>query len=68
MERLINEAFLHIENYGSCVAEGMYDVLGPHGEIIKKPNWENVVKPGLNISMHMWPSSESPGNMPFQRP
>jgi len=60
MEYLIKEAFLHVENYGPHVAEGMYDLLGPHGEIVMKSVWETVVEPGWEISMHMWPLPEPP--------
>lgn len=66
MEYLIKEAFLHVENYGPHVAEGMYDLLGPHGEIVMKSVWETVVEPGWEISMHMWPLPEPPEIDPLE--
>ena len=60
MEYLIKEAFLHVEEYGPHVDKGMYDLIGPHGEIVMKSVWETVVEPGWSISMHMWPLPEPP--------
>ena len=58
MEYLIKEAFLHVAEYGPHVAHGEYDLVGPHGEIIMKQLWQEVVKPGWEISMLMWPIPE----------
>ncbi len=60
MEYLIKEAFLHVEEYGPHVDKGMYDLIGPHGEIVMKSVWETVVEPGWSISMHMWPLPHPP--------
>ena len=60
MEYLIKEAFLHVEDYGPHVDKGMYDLIGPHGEIVMKSVWETVVEPGWSISMHMWPLPPPP--------
>lgn len=64
MEYLIKEAFLYDEGYGPHVAEGMYDLVGPHGEIIMKPEWGSVIESGWEISMHMWPLPEPPEEPP----
>lgn len=58
MEYLIKEAFIHIEGIGPHVAEGHYDLLGPHGEIILPHVWETVIEPDWTITMHMWPMPE----------
>ncbi|KAG8525424.1 uncharacterized protein KY384_009068 [Bacidia gigantensis] len=58
MEFLIKEAFMHIEGLGPHVAEGHYDLLGPHGEIIMPHVWETVVEPDWTVTMHMWPMTE----------
>ena len=60
MEYLIKEAFLHVDVYGPHVANGEYDLLGPHDEIIMKHVWETMIQPGWEISMHMWPIPEPP--------
>ncbi|PQE31240.1 kinetoplast-associated KAP protein [Rutstroemia sp. NJR-2017a WRK4] len=55
MERLIKDAFLHVEIIGPHVQEGHYDLVDPEGEIILPRVWDLVVQPGWAISMHMWP-------------
>lgn len=60
MESLIKQAFLHIDVIGAHVKEGHYDLVGPDGEFILPWVWETVVKPGMRISMHMWPVPETP--------
>lgn len=40
MEYLIQQAFEHVERYGPYVDKGMYDLIGPHGEIVDKSIWE----------------------------
>ena len=47
-----------MEHYGPHVHEGMYDLVGPHGEIVMKSVWETMVEPGWEITMHMWPLPE----------
>ena len=49
---------MHIEGLGPHVAEGHYDLLGPHGEIILPHVWETVIEPDWTITMHMWPMTE----------
>ena len=58
MEYLIKEAFVHLEGIGPHVAEGHYDLLGPHGDIILPHVWETVIQPDWTITMHMWPMTE----------
>jgi len=45
---------------GQHVHEGHYDLVGPDGDIILPQVWEWYVKPGLAITMHMWPMPEPP--------
>jgi hypothetical protein len=59
MEELIQQAFLHVAGLGNHVAEGHYDLVGPHGEIILPLVWEDVIQPGWSLTMHMWPMPES---------
>jgi hypothetical protein len=60
MEELIRQSFLHVEGFGSHVAEGHYDLIGPNGEVILPRVWGLTIEPGWMISMHMWPMPESP--------
>ncbi|RPB22015.1 hypothetical protein L211DRAFT_789475, partial [Terfezia boudieri ATCC MYA-4762] len=45
MERLIKQAFKHVEVIGVHVEEGHYDLHGPNGEIILPDFWDAVVEP-----------------------
>lgn len=64
MQRLIKTALLHIEVVGTAVAEGRYDLVGPNGDIILPQVWEQVIKPGWTVTMHMWPFPEKlPGHI-----
>lgn len=60
MEDLIRQAFLHIDIIGPHVAEGHYDLVGPNGEIILPPVWEDIIEPDWTVTMHMWPIAEHP--------
>ncbi|KAI1421219.1 hypothetical protein F5Y12DRAFT_40449 [Xylaria sp. FL1777] len=42
------------------VQEGHYDLLGPDGSIILPQAWEQIIQPGWNITMHMWPIAPPP--------
>ncbi|KAI0449404.1 hypothetical protein F5B21DRAFT_49132 [Xylaria acuta] len=59
MQELIEAAFLHVDVIGSEVREGHYDLVGPDGAIILPQTWEEIIQPGWNISMHMWPMAPS---------
>src|SRR5258707_1262844 len=58
MEGLVHRASLHVEPIGKQVEAGHYDLMGPSGEIILPQIWETMIKPGMSISMHMWPPPE----------
>lgn len=66
MEELIKQAFLHVEVIGPRVQEGLYDLIGPDGEIILPSVWEKVIQPDWNITMHMWPMDKAPMQRPPQ--
>ncbi|KAI0554809.1 hypothetical protein F4679DRAFT_525001 [Xylaria curta] len=55
MQELIEAAFLHVDIVGPEVRAGHYDLIGPDGMIILPSTWEEIIQPGWNISMHMWP-------------
>ncbi|PQE03553.1 kinetoplast-associated kap protein [Rutstroemia sp. NJR-2017a BVV2] len=58
MEKLIQQAFTHVEVVGPLVQKGWYDLVSPDGEIILPQAWETSIKPGWSITMRMWPVSE----------
>ncbi|KAF2769566.1 hypothetical protein EJ03DRAFT_254556, partial [Teratosphaeria nubilosa] len=45
MERLIKQAFLHVNVIGEHVQQGHYDLTGPEGEIILPQDWESTIQP-----------------------
>jgi hypothetical protein len=55
MEGLVNQAFSQIDNLTEDVAAGHYDLLGPDSQIIRPQDWEDVIEPGMQITMAMWP-------------
>jgi hypothetical protein len=59
VQSLINEAFLHVDILGQHVHQGHYDLVDPDGSIILPQLWESTIRPGLEISMHMWPIETS---------
>lgn len=58
MECLIKEALVHVADIGPFVADGKYDLLGPHNAIIMPATWNDVIKPGWEVTMLMWPIPE----------
>ncbi|KAF2966229.1 hypothetical protein GQX73_g7346 [Xylaria multiplex] len=60
MKELIETAFLHVDVIGPEVLEGHYDLAGPDGTIILPQTWEEIIKPGWNITMTMWPIAAPP--------
>jgi len=67
MEELIKQVFMHVDIVGAHVAEGHYDLIGEQGEIILPQVWETLIKPGMSITMHMWPMPEKKPPRPFPR-
>jgi hypothetical protein len=62
MENLIKQAFLHVDIIGPRVLQGHYDLMGPDGEIILPQVWDDMIIPGWEVSMHMWPWPETSKN------
>jgi hypothetical protein len=60
MEGLIKQAFLHVDVIGPHVHQGHYDLVSPDGEIVLPQVWDTIIKPGMAITMHMWPMPEPP--------
>ncbi|KAM7212468.1 hypothetical protein V8F06_012155 [Rhypophila decipiens] len=60
MEELIKQAFLHVDVIGPHVQQGHYDLMGPDGTIILPQCWEMLVRPGMAISMAIWPMEKPP--------
>lgn len=52
MEKLIKQAFLHMQIIGPHVDQGHYDLIDPNGYIILPQAWEMMVQPGWSIKMH----------------
>lgn len=59
MTAIIDQMFLHLENIGSDVMNGYYDVYGPDGACIPPYCWDGTIKPGMSITMVMWRSDET---------
>lgn len=55
---MINQAFAHVEVVGPHVREGYYDLIGPDGDIILPVLWERFIRPGMQVSMRMWPADQ----------
>lgn len=58
MERLITQAFQHIEDLAEHVRDGHYALLGPDRDIIMPQQWDGIVKPDMHITMELWPLPE----------
>ena len=58
MEELIKQAFQSIEVIGPLVQRGMFDLIGPNGEIILPQVWDKVIEPDWQITMVMWPPAD----------
>ena len=62
MKDLIRQMFQHIDamdqrvRVDQHVYDGHYDLIGREGETILPQAWEEVIEPGMYITMHMWPS------------
>jgi len=67
MKRLIDQAFLHVEGLGPHVKEGHYDLIDEEGKIILPNLYDQSVKPGSEISQHMWPFPTPPPPSHFNK-
>jgi len=80
MEKLVKEAFQHVDVIGPRVQRGMFELFGPNGEIILPYVWDKVIEPGWQITKAMWPvdaanvekeilgSQEAPCRVPHRSP
>ena len=57
---LLKEAFLNVEKLGPHVLDGRYDLLGPDGSIILPQVCEDLIEPGWEITMKIWPTAALP--------
>ncbi|KAK5625170.1 hypothetical protein RRF57_000886 [Xylaria bambusicola] len=64
MRELIEAPFAHIEGLASEVQAGHYDLVGPDGSIILPQTWDQIIQPGWDIKMEMWPMVPEPSQQP----
>jgi len=62
MEHFITEAFQHVQLLNQLVRAGYYDLVS-EGEVISSGEWETTVKPGIYVTMHMWPMEKVASEM-----
>ena len=55
MAELINQALFHVDVVDSRVSEGQYHLLSLKTEIFLLAVREGIIKPGMKITMYMWP-------------
>ncbi|KAK8004509.1 GTP-binding protein [Apiospora arundinis] len=61
VEKLIKDAFTHVDVLGPHVMATHYDVLdGASGAIMLPAAWERLINPGMSVVMHMWPMDRRP--------
>lgn len=68
MEELVKIAFMQVDVLGPHVQEGHYDLIGPRGEILLPPTWHALIRPGMSITMTMWPIEKPPQRPQFRPP
>lgn len=55
MSELVMQLFAHHNILGALVRGGRYDLMSIHGELFLPQYWEARIRPGMSITMHMWP-------------
>ncbi|KAK2760781.1 hypothetical protein FQN54_002018 [Arachnomyces sp. PD_36] len=60
MAELIKQAFVHVKDLGPQVERGRYDLVDLNGSILHPQFWEDLVEPGLSVTMTMWPTQDQP--------
>ncbi|KAI0516977.1 hypothetical protein F5B22DRAFT_605733 [Xylaria bambusicola] len=60
MRELIEATFAHIDGLAAEVQAGHYDLVDPDGSIILPQTWDQIIQPGWNIQMQMWPMVPGP--------
>ncbi|KAL9633029.1 MAG: hypothetical protein Q9204_003563 [Flavoplaca sp. TL-2023a] len=60
MNRAIREIFFDAHDHvRSDIAQGCFDLMGPGGYAIPPQHLEDVIQPGLHITMHLWQPDDS---------
>ncbi|KAL8979961.1 MAG: hypothetical protein Q9205_004831 [Flavoplaca limonia] len=61
MNRVIRKIFLDVDvdDVRSNVAQGYFDIMGPSGYAIPPQDLEDVIQPGLHMTMHLWQPDDS---------
>ena len=54
---MIQQAFLHVDEFSDHVVNGRFDLVGPQGDIILPVAWDALVQPGWSVTMQMLPSA-----------
>jgi len=58
---MIKETLVDVDDpVARPLRDGHYDLLSPDGHIISPQVWETTVQPYWNVTMRLWPMSESP--------
>ena len=60
ISQLITQAFTHIEGLDDHVSQGRFDLVAPDGSLILPSLWNSMVRPGMEVSMTIWPLPELP--------
>ncbi|KAH7274948.1 hypothetical protein B0J15DRAFT_473864 [Fusarium solani] len=69
MKRLINAVFANVDVLGPHVHEGCFDLIDSDGYILVPEIWDDLIQPGMNITMTMWPMDKiPPPGIPRPRP
>lgn len=55
---LICQAYPPSDSQSTAVSAGQYNLAGPDNEIFLPAAWESLVRPGMNITMELWPSEK----------
>ncbi|KAI4194380.1 MAG: hypothetical protein LQ350_007792 [Teloschistes chrysophthalmus] len=58
MEQSITTATRDIEEIQDQVLNREYNIFGPDGLVIPAASWGSTIKPGMKVSMNLWPSHE----------
>ncbi|RSL82859.1 hypothetical protein CEP51_004873 [Fusarium floridanum] len=69
LKKLIDAAFVQVDVLGSHVEEGHFDLIGPDDIVMLPEIWDDLIQPGMNITMTMWPMDtllrpHKPGTQP----
>ncbi|KAK4948323.1 hypothetical protein LTR10_012857 [Elasticomyces elasticus] len=60
MELLIKQAFMPVARdfLSEHVHKGHYDLIGSDGQVMLPQLWDTMIRPGEEVTMHMWPMPE----------